>query len=80
MNVARDGTCFGYCWTITWTSIGGDKKPLKFIDQSLDGLQIQTSVETLQDGGVLYGPLTGEFLQVAEQSPQVCKLFSFCKI
>ena len=30
------------------------------------------SVDTIQDGGVVYGPLTSDLLQLKKTSPQVC--------
>ena len=30
-----------------------------------------TQVKEKQKGGILFGPLTGEFLQTAEETPQV---------
>lgn len=80
LNVKREGTCFGYCWTITWISIGGDKQPLQMINQSLNGLEVSTSMDTIQDGGIMFGPLTGEFLQVAETTPQVSEQLVFINL
>ena len=38
---------------------------------NLIGHEKAGSVETIQDGGVFYRPLSGEFLQLAKSTPQV---------
>ena len=70
LEVNRAGSCAGYNWNIEWKT-GGDKNTLEVVKNSLSGQNVQIQVETLKDGGMVYGPLTGEFLQVAETNPQV---------
>ena len=83
-DVQQFGDCKNRQWIVEWTSMGGDKRPLEGVvlvsdlttpdsDNriSLLGLNASVEIETIQDGGVVVGPLTSEFLQTAETSPQV---------
>ena len=69
--VTRTGTCSGYHWKCKFLTVGGNKQTLEIVNSTLKGLDVVYSVETIQDGGMLFGPLTGEFLQTAEEKPQV---------
>lgn len=71
LKVDRTGTCSGYKWQIHFLTVGGNKKTLEIVNSTLEGLEVTSSVSTIQDGGMLFGPLTGEFLQTAEKTPQV---------
>ena len=53
-----------------WSCRGGDKKKL-LIQHKVSGNEVNAQVRTIQDGGMVFGPLTGEFLHVAEKEPQV---------
>jgi len=50
-------------------------KPFEVVSTSVVGASASVTVETVQDGGILYGPLTAEFLRVPKASPQVRVLF-----
>lgn len=76
LRVDRGGNCYGYNWEIEWISHGGNKNEIMATNH-LQGLDVQINVETLREGGIIFGPLTGEFLQVAMETPQVRKL-TFC--
>lgn len=71
VKVDRSGTCSGYKWQIQFVSVGGNKPTLEIVNNTLTGLNVKSGVTTIQDGGMLFGPLTGEFLQTAEKTPQV---------
>ena len=70
LSVTREGDCLGYKWQIKWSCKGGDKNEL-IIQHKAHGNRVEAKVRTLHNGGMLFGPLTGEFLQVAEKTPQV---------
>ena len=71
--VAALRTCHKYQWTVEWKCRGGDKKNMGFVDHTLTGYELEVKVDAVikRNGGMLFGPLTGEFLQVAEETPQV---------
>ena len=71
LKINYKGSCRLHDWSIEWTSKGGDKQPLQLAKNNLFGSNVSVVIETVQDGGVVFGPLTGEFLQVAETTPQV---------
>ena len=71
-TVKRSGDCHGYSWKVTWTTVGGDKSELVPDYSGLIGNEVNVTMATRQDGGVVFGPLTGEFLYLPEKSPQVC--------
>lgn len=48
-------------------------------ESHLTGVGVTMTIDTLQNGGVLYGPLTGEFLQTVEERPQVRQKYTFFK-
>ena len=71
VSVYRFGTCSGYEWEVFFETVGGDVKPFQVIAPAVTGNSASVTVVTLQDGGILYGPLTGEFLRLPKTSPQV---------
>ena len=71
VEVQRAGDCHGYNWTVIWKTVGGDKSELKLDKSDLMGPNVTVSVYTHQEGGIIFGPLTGEFLYLPERSPQV---------
>ena len=82
VSVYRFGTCSGYEWEIFFETVGGHVKTLQVISSSVTGNLPSVTVVTIQDGGILYGPLTGEFLRLPKSSPQVslrhsCLIFSY---
>jgi len=68
--VTRGGDCHGYNWRITFKTFGGDVETMEVVETSAD-LETSVSVVTIQEGGVIYGPLTSDFLQLKKESPQV---------
>ena len=73
LSVKRSGTCSGYYWDLEWIAIGGNKPELVADGSLLSGDSVTISVTTSQDGGVLMGPIPGEFLRLPEDKPQVSK-------
>ena len=74
VEVKQSGNCKSRQWIVEWISMGGDKSSFEVAastNDTLSGLNATVAIETIQDGGVVIGPLTGEFLQTAELSPQV---------
>lgn len=71
LQVKKSFTCTGSNFEITWVGIGGNKPELIVDASNLRGNQAVASVETTHNGGVIYGPLSGEFLHTAETKPQV---------
>lgn len=69
--VTRGGDCHGYNWYITFKTVGGDVETMEVVGTSSD-LETTVSVDTIQDGGIVYGPFTSDFLQLKKESPQVC--------
>jgi len=74
-EITRTGTCSGHHWHVKFVTVGGNKQTLEIVNSTLKGLDVVYSVETVQDGGMMFGPLTGEFLQTAEKKPQVVDSF-----
>jgi len=74
LEIIYKGACRLHDWSIEWASKGGNKQPLQVGKNNLVGSNVSVAIETIQDGGIVFGPLTGEFLQVAESAPQVKKL------
>ena len=77
--VTGSTNCSRYEWRVEWFSGGGDKEPLQLIIDNVQGQGVLCNVTTIQDGGILFGPLPGEFLQLAEPNPQVKCLNTFMK-
>lgn len=77
VDVLQEGSCSGYSWTITWKTVGGDKVPLEVPENALIGFDIDIKLDTIQDGGITIGPLTGEFLQLMKDKPQVRHRYNF---
>ena len=50
---------------------GGDKSEFTLKKNGLSGNNATVYFNTRQDGGIIFGPLTGEFLYLPEKSPQV---------
>ena len=71
VTVYRFGTCSGYEWEIFFDTVGGDLELMEVTSPAITGNSGSVTVETIQDGGILYGPLTGEFLRLPKSSPQV---------
>ncbi|XP_066933159.1 fibrocystin-L-like [Clytia hemisphaerica] len=71
LKVQKSFTCTGAEFEITWIKNGGNKGQFEIDITNLIGHEKAGSVETLQDGGVIYGPLSGEFLQLAKSTSQV---------
>ena len=71
LQVDRTGSCSGYKWQVKFVTVGGNKPTMEIVNSTLNGLDVRSVVSTIQDGGMLFGPLTGEFLQTAEKTPQV---------
>lgn len=71
VEILRAGTCHGYDWTLEWITIPGDVELLQVNSMTLTGPNPTVNVETIQDGGMVYGPLTGDLLQLQKSSPQV---------
>ena len=80
VQVTRTGGCSGYTWQVTFVSVGGNKAPLKIVNSTLTGLGVSSKATTIKEGGILFGPLTGEFLQLAKEKPQVPTFYSFRRI
>ena len=76
--VERSGTCSGYTWKITWVGVGGDKELLEVDGTKLMGILVSINSKELQFGGMIHGPLSGEFLQTAEKETQVNKYELSC--
>ena len=72
---------YRYSWSVEWLCSGGDKNLIGFESHTLKGWEVEIGVVTegKREGGMLFGPLNGEFLQVAESSPQVNFLFEIQK-
>lgn len=77
LEVYRFGTCSGSIWEIFFKTLGGDVKPFEVTSTSISGASPSVTVETIQDGGILYGPLSAEFLRVPKESPQVKEYILF---
>ena len=71
LKVQKSFTCTGAEFEITWIKNGGNKGQFEIDITNLIGHEKAGSVETIQDGRVIYGPLSGEFLQLAKSTPQV---------
>ena len=70
LSIEHSAKCNEYTWKITWSCKGGDKVQIE-VDHRLTGNEVDAYVTTHQDGGLLFGPLTSEFLHVAAKTPQV---------
>ena len=71
IRVQKTFSCTGAQFEITWIQNGGNKPQFEIDVTGLVGNQVTGYVVTVQDGGIIYGPLSGEFLQLAKATPQV---------
>nr|XP_047143668.1 fibrocystin-L-like isoform X2 [Hydra vulgaris] len=69
--VSSYNNCSYYQWRVEWFSGGGDKELLQLIIDNVRGQDVLNNTIVIQNGGILFGPLPGEFLQLAEPIPQV---------
>ncbi|XP_065660201.1 fibrocystin-L isoform X2 [Hydra vulgaris] len=63
--------CSFYQWRVEWFSGGGDRELLQLIADNIQGQDVLNNTIVIQNGGILFGPLPGEFLQLVEPNPQV---------
>ena len=70
-HVKMDDLLFVGQWTFTWKSHGGNHPEVKVNDSKLTGVQVTTTVTTIQDGGLFMDPIPGEFLRVPSNQTQV---------
>lgn len=71
LKVLKKFTCVSSELEIKWIEIGGNKPQFDVVPTRLIGINVSAVVETIHDGGIIYGPLSGEFFQTVENSPQV---------
>ena len=76
IHVKKSFSCTGARFDITWIRNGGNKPQFEIDISMLVGNQVTGHVQTIQDGGIIYGPLSGEFLQLAKSNSQVLLAFS----
>ena len=76
IGVKKSFSCTGARFEVTWIRNGGNKPQFEIDVTGLVGNQVTGDVETIQDGAIIYGPLSGEFLQLAKTTPQV---WDFCE-
>ena len=72
LNIKKAFTCTGAEFEISWIKNGGNKPQFQIDASKLVGNEASGEVHTEQDGGIIYGPLSGEFLQLAKTTSQVC--------
>lgn len=79
IEVERSGHCAEFEWTFTWKSHGGNHPEVKVNDSKLTGVQVTTTVTTIQDGGLFMDPIPGEFLRVPSNQTQVSNKITWKK-
>jgi len=71
LKIKKTFTCTGAVFEISWIKNGGNKPQFQIDATKLAGNEADGIVNTEQDGGIIYGPLSGEFLQLAKTTSQV---------
>ncbi|CAF1653823.1 unnamed protein product, partial [Didymodactylos carnosus] len=68
LNITRGGDCGGYSYSIEWMANGGDKPAITIANQALSSGTVGAS--TVQNGGVIYQPLSGDITRIYHTVPQ----------
>ena len=71
LEIKKSFTCPGAEFEIKWIENGGNKPQFSINGDNLIGHEVNVTTETIQNGGIIYGPLSGEFMQLAKTTPQV---------
>jgi hypothetical protein len=72
LNVTRTSDCTGYTYDIEWIANGGDKPSISITNAGAvtpSGTTVTASV--VQNGGVLFSPLSGDLTRTYNTNPQV---------
>lgn len=79
VNVKRTRDCTGYYYTIEWLTRGGAKKLFSITNaSSVLPSSTQVIVDSVQVGGVIFKPITGDMTRTHNENPQVLvSSFSF---
>ena len=70
----RTGHCAKYEWKFTWTSHGGNHPEMQVNASGVSGVDVVTTVKTIEDGGLFLDPIPGEFVRIPASKPQVSGL------
>jgi len=74
IDLEGTGHCANYEWKFTWTSYGGNRPEMRVDAGGLTGVDVVTTVKTVEDGGLFLDPIPGEFLRIPAAKPQVSGL------
>ena len=74
LNIQRTRDCTGYSYTIEFVSNGGQKPDITISNAgSVTPAGTTVTAATVQSGGVLYAPLSGDLTRAYKTNPQVIK-------
>ncbi|XP_069572864.1 fibrocystin-L-like [Brachyistius frenatus] len=71
VSVAEEGSCRRPVWRVKWTTNTGNQPLIHVDSSSVVGGNVVISVHESVRGGLMIRSLTGDFLRVAENKPQV---------
>ncbi|CAG2210937.1 unnamed protein product [Mytilus edulis] len=71
LGVKRSGDCANFQYDITFLSRPGDVPPLNIDGSDINGVGVVVTSQNIEDGGLWFGPIFGEFLRTFHVKPQV---------
>ncbi|XP_052805044.1 fibrocystin-L-like isoform X2 [Mya arenaria] len=71
LSVKKVGTCAAFDLEVTFLTLPGDLPEMTVTYGNLEGVKARGSIRTDIDGGLYYGPLTGDMVSTVHDSPQV---------
>ncbi|VDI83753.1 Hypothetical predicted protein [Mytilus galloprovincialis] len=71
LGIKRSGDCANFQYDITFLSRPGDVPPLNIDGSDINGVGVVVTSQKIEDGGLWFGPIFGEFLRTFHVKPQV---------
>ncbi|XP_052063080.1 fibrocystin-L-like [Mytilus californianus] len=71
LDIQRSGDCANFKYDITYLSRPGDVPPLNIDGSDINGVGVVVTSEKIEDGGLWFSPIFGEFLRTFHLKPQV---------